>query len=182
MNKRSVDSYVRFSGYNSLEKQTNQTNYSSNYNDLPPSQVPDPNNNRFANPPPQPLNPEDESKAPHRVRHIESDKLHQLINDPNFRQNPRGPTKILVKVYTDWCGPCKAIAPKIEQMSIDPKYSDILFVKLNGEKITENLKRHINVSAVPVFFTFVGGKQYKDFIVGPDHKKILERLDEMANI
>ena len=110
MNKRSVDSYVRFSGYNSLEKQTNQTNYSSNYNDLPPSQVPDPNNNRFANPPPQPLNPDDDSKSHHRVRHIESDKLHQLINDPNFRQNPRGPTKILVKVYTDWCGPCKRMA------------------------------------------------------------------------
>lgn len=182
MNKRSVDSYVRFSGYNSLEKQSNQTNYSSNYNDMPPSQVPDPNNNRFTNPPPQPLNPENESKMPHRVRNIESDKLYQLINDPNFRQNPRGPTKIFVKVYTDWCGPCKTIAPKIEQLSMDPKYSDILFVQLNGERISENLKKHINVSAVPVFFTFVGGKQYQDFIVGPDNKKIVQRLDEIANI
>lgn len=184
MNKRSVDSYVRFSGYNSLEKQSNQTNYSSNYNDLPPSQVPDPNNNRFTNPPPQPLDQDDSKSGSshHRVRNIESDKLYQLINDANFHNNPRGPTKIFVKVYTDWCGPCKTIAPKIEQLSNDPKYGEILFVQLNGEKITENLKRYINVSAVPVFFTFVGGKQFKDFIVGPDHKKIIQRLDEMSNI
>lgn len=185
MNKRNVDSYVKFSGYNSLEKQNNNTNYSSNYNDLPgPTQVPDPNNTRFSNPPPQPLNPE-ESKQDlnrHRVREIESGKLHQLINDPNYHNNPRGPTRIFVKVYTDWCGPCKMIAPKIQQLSNDPKYSDILFVQINGEKICEKLKKHINVSAVPVFFTFVAGKQHQDFIVGPDLKKIVQRLDEMASM
>lgn len=174
MNKRNVDSYVKFSGYNSLEKQ-------NNYNEFQPSQVPDSNNNRFSNPPPQPLNQEEESKN-HRVRSIESDKLYQLISDTNYHYNPKGPTKIFVKVYTPWCGPCKAIAPKIEQLSNDPKYSDILFVKINGEHITERLKKHINVSAVPIFFTFVSGKQYKEFIIGPDHKKIIERLEELSNM
>lgn len=191
MNKRSVDSYVRFSSYNESDKQNNPTNYSSNYNDLPPSQVPDPTNNRFANPPPQPLD-QDESKQGiqggqgqqrnHRVKHIESAKLFQLLSDPSYHKNQRGPTKIFVKVYTSWCGPCKMIAPKIEQLSMENRYGDILFVQLDGEKICENLKKYINISAVPVFFTFVSGKQFGDFIVGPDHKKIVERLNEMSNL
>ena len=179
MNKRNADSYVKFSGYNSLEKQN------TNYNDSPtPSQVPDPNNNRFSNPPPQPLNP-DEGKqdgARHRVRDIESGKLHQLITDPNYHRNPKGPTKIFVKVHTEWCAPCKTIAPKIQQLSNDPKYGDILFVQINGEKICDKLKKYINVSAVPVFFTFVSGKPYQEFIVGPDLKKIAQRLDELSDI
>jgi thioredoxin 1 len=181
MSKRSVDSYARFSGYNSVEKQENPTNYSSNYNDLP-SQVPDPNN-RFANPPPQAMDQDGNGQqVRHRVREIESEKLFQLLSDTNYRFNSKGPTKIFVKVYTNWCGPCKAISPKIEQLSMNPKYSDILFVQIDGEKITENLKKYINVSAVPIFFAFVAGKQFGEYIVGPDLKKINEKLDEMSNI
>ena len=180
MSKRSVDSYARFSGYNSLEKQDNPTNYSSNYNDLP-SQVPDPNN-RFANPPPQPLDQNNDQSMRHRIREIDSEKLFQLLSDTNYRHNPKGPTKIFVKVYTNWCGPCKVIAPKLEQLSMNPKYSDILFLQVDGEKITENLKKYINVSAVPIFFPFVAGQQFGEYVVGPDIKKISEKLDEMVNI
>jgi len=178
MNKKNIDSYVKFSGYNSIDKQNN-----ANYNDIPtPTQVPDPNNNRFSNPPPKLLNQEESKQdlALHRVRDIESAKLHQLITDPNYHKNPRGPTRIFVKVSTEWCGPCKMIAPKIQHLSNNPKYSDILFVQINGEKICDKLKKYINISAVPVFFTFVEGKQYQDFIVGPDMKKIVLRLDELS--
>jgi len=193
MNRRSVDSYVRFAAYNESDKQNNPTSYSSNYNDVPTSQVPDPTNNRFANPPPQPLDQDESKQGPqqgpqqgqgqrHRVKEIESAKLHQLLSDPTYHNNQRGPTKIFVKVYTNWCGPCKMIAPKIQQLSLDQRYGEILFVQIDGEKICEKLKKYINVSAVPVFFTFVAGKQFGEFIVGPDHKKIIERLDEMTNL
>ena len=177
---RSVDSYARFSGYNTNEKQYNTTNYSSNYNDLP-SQVPDPNN-RFANPPPQLLGEDGSQQLRHRVKNIESDKLFQLLNDPQYQFNQLGPTKVFVKVFTNWCGPCKTIAPKIEELSNNPRYSDILFVQVDGEKITENLKKHINVSAVPIFFAFVGGKQFGDYVVGPDLKQIVSKLDEMSEL
>jgi thioredoxin 1 len=179
MSKRSVDSYAKFSGYNSNEKQNNQTNYSSNYADLPPSQMPDPNN-RFANVP-QPL-PKEEIAMKHNVREIDSDKLFQLLSDPNFHFNTRGPTKVFVKVYTEWCGPCKTIAPKIEELSVNPLYQDIMFLQLNGERIGENLKKFINISAVPIFFGFVSGRQLGDYVVGPDMKKIVEKLDEMSKV
>ena len=179
MSKRSVDSYAKFSGYNSNDKQNNQTNYSSNYADLPPSQMPDPNN-RFANTP-QPL-PTDDVQLKHNVREIDSDKLFQLLSDPNYHFNKRGPTKVFVKVYTDWCGPCKTISPKIEELSVNPMYQDIIFLKINGERIDENLKKFINISAVPIFFAFVSGKQFGDFVVGPDMKKIVEKLDELSKI
>jgi thioredoxin 1 len=178
MSRRSVDSYAKFSGYNSNEKQNNQTNYSSNYADLPPSHMPDPNN-RFANTP-QPFPTEAGPK--HNVHEIDSDKLFQLLSDQNYHFNKRGPTKVFVKVYTDWCGPCKTIAPKIEELSVNPMYQDIMFLQLNGERIGDNLKKLINISAVPIFFPFVSGRQLGEYVVGPDMKKIVEKLDEMVKI
>ena len=90
--------------------------------------------------------------------------------------------KILVKVHTDWCGPCKKVAPKIQEMSNDPAYSNILFVGLDGDKILDHpLKKFINISAVPVFFGFVGGRQV-DMIVGPDVAKIQKLCDGMASM
>jgi thiol-disulfide isomerase/thioredoxin len=187
MNKnRSTDAYVKFSGYNSIDKQSNNSNNKNIPSIVYPTQVPD-DNNRFSDKPPQ-ANPnisldESENKnSNHRLFEIVSSKLHQLISDPNFQRNPKGPSKIFVKVYTSWCAPCRMITPKIEELSMNPKYSDILFLKIDGTMICDKLKKYINVSAVPVFFTFFGGKQFDDFVVGPDLKKIVERLEKLSSL
>ena len=89
--------------------------------------------------------------------------------------------KIFVKVYTDWCKPCRQIATKIEELSMNPQFSDILFVQINGEQICDKLSPIINVSAVPVFFGFVAGKKI-DFIPGPDLDKIVGLCQYMSNM
>jgi len=119
---------------------------------------------------------------PHRVREIESEKLFHLLTNRNYHITPQNkPMKIFVKVYTDWCKPCRQIAPRINELSMNPEFSDILFVKINGEQICDKLAQVIKVSAVPVFFGFVGGKKI-DFIPGPDYEKIVGLCKYMASM
>lgn len=196
MSKKS-DAYVRFSAYNGQEKTQNTTGYSTNYQDTPrqaPAPRPTPQGGPQQSGPPQGGPPQggqqqggqQQGGPPQqsgRVKEINCDGLYALLSKPNYQFGPDGnPMKILVKVHTEWCGPCKKVAPKIEELSNDPAYSNILFVGLDGDKILDHpLKRYINISAVPVFFGFVGGKQV-DMIVGPDVAKIQKLCDGMANM
>jgi thiol-disulfide isomerase/thioredoxin len=187
--------YASFANYNN-NNNNNNTDLGSNYKKMGPEEPVKPLNGGIRpqdKNPPQPevqpdpklqMNPQHTQHHPnHRVREIKSEKLFELLSTPMYHFTPQEtPLKILVKVYTDWCKPCQQVAPAIEELSVSPEFSDILFVQLNGEKICENLKTMINVSAVPVFFGFVAGRKIGDFIAGPDVGKVVDlcrRMNEM---
>ena len=131
--------------------------------------------NVSASPLPQPFYPHTDQS---RVNHIDPDKLYDLLMNPkyHFIESQQQPLRILIKVYTDWCKPCKIIAPEIKNLSLDPRYSNILFVEIDGEKLTqhEKLASVLRCSSVPTFFTFKGGKQV-GFMTGI-------KLDEIINL
>jgi thioredoxin 1 len=116
-----------------------------------------------------------------KVREIEGPKLFNLLTDKKYATTKNGsPTKVMVKVYTDWCGPCKKVAPKFEEIAWDPKYSDILFVKVNADNMGKELKDLLNVGAVPVFFGFISGQKMA-MVPGADINKIIETCNELAS-
>lgn len=165
MSKRSVESYVKFSKYNGAADSSPMAMGDRFQNAPPPSQQPEPQDTN------------------HRVHKLESGRLFELLSNPSYHfTRDNTPSKILVKVYTDWCGPCKTIAPRIKELSNMDEHMDILFVEVDGEKICENLAKYINVSSVPIFFGFVSGKQFGDFIVGPDFPKIKKLCEAMSSI
>jgi thioredoxin 1 len=124
---------------------------------------------------PQPFYPHADQS---RVNHIDPDKLYDLLMNPQYHyvESQKQPLRILIKVYTDWCKPCKIIAPEIKKLSLDPNYANILFVEIDGEKLTqhEKLASVLRCSSVPTFFTFKGGKQV-GFMTGI-------KLDEIVNL
>lgn len=124
---------------------------------------------------PQPFYPHTDQS---RVNHIDPDKLYDLLMNPQYHyvESQKQPLRILIKVYTDWCKPCKIIAPEIKKLSLDPNYANILFVEIDGEKLTqhEKLASVLRCSSVPTFFTFKGGKQV-GFMTGI-------KLDEIVNL
>jgi thiol-disulfide isomerase/thioredoxin len=116
-----------------------------------------------------------------RVKEIDGVKLFNLLTNSQFHVTKSGSrAKIIIKVYTSWCGPCKNIAPRFEEISRDPKYNDILFVQVDGEKLGDNLGKFLNVGAVPVFFGFVSG-QNKGMVSGTNIAEILNLCDTVAN-
>ena len=80
-------------------------------------------------------------------------------------------TPVLVDFWAPWCGPCKAIAPLLEELS---KTSSGKY-KIGKVNIDDNqiLAGEFNIRAIPTILLFKGG-QVKETIVGMTSKKDLE--------
>jgi thioredoxin 1 len=63
---------------------------------------------------------------------------------------------VLVDIWADWCGPCRAMEPILEQLEHDVKgWAEI--VKVDASAETE-LVEELNVTSLPTFLIFKDGK------------------------
>lgn len=69
------------------------------------------------------------------------------------------PIPVLVDFYANWCGPCKALVPILEQLSkeADGKYK---IVKIDCDSSTD-LAKEYNVNVLPTLVLFKDGKEVK---------------------
>ena len=85
-------------------------------------------------------------------------------------------TKVLVDFYADWCGPCKMLAPVLEDVS--KEHEDVAFVKVNVDNVQE-LAAKFNIMSIPTLIAFKDGnmvKQTMGFMPKPELNKFLEVL------
>ena len=80
---------------------------------------------------------------------------------------------VIVDTYTTWCGPCKVLKPKLEQLSDDFMNDTVVFVEEDNEKN----KIH-NVEGYPCITMYVDGKKYHT-VLGANVNQIIEKLNEI---
>ena len=71
-----------------------------------------------------------------------------------FEKETKGPGLVVVDFFTTWCGPCKQIAPFIEQL--EAKYPEVKFIKVDIEK-NEDIAGPRRISSIPTFHFIVKG-------------------------
>jgi thioredoxin 1 len=80
------------------------------------------------------------------------------ITDDQFDQEVLGdPGTVLVDFYTDWCPPCRQVAPIVEQLCAE-NHGKLKVVKMDAVE-NPNAASSYQVSAVPTFVLFHGGKK-----------------------
>jgi len=79
---------------------------------------------------------------------------------------------VVVDFFTPFCGPCKHIAPILEEIA-EEKSKAIKFVKIDAS-LYSSLSASLKIQAVPTVFLFRGGKPVAQF-TGFRPKKDLEK-------
>ena len=98
----------------------------------------------------------------------------RIINTEEFNQVV-AQGAVLLDLYADWCGPCKMIAPMLDELS--KKYEgQVTFVKVNVDNDPEVAQR-FGVVSIPTLITFKDGQKVKQ-VVGFQPKPMLEKLIE----
>lgn len=96
----------------------------------------------------------------------------QIINEENFEQEISTGT-VLVDFYADWCGPCKMLAPILEEISEERE--DIAVKKVNIDECN-NLAVKYSIFSIPTMIVFQNGKETVRMIGYQSKRDILKRI------
>ncbi len=79
-----------------------------------------------------------------------------MSNKPTFADLIKGDTPVLVDFHATWCGPCKAMAPVLQQVA-EEVGKDAKVIKIDIDK-NRALAEKLQIKGVPTFIVYHQGK------------------------
>ena len=82
-----------------------------------------------------------------------------IVNEKNFETEVlKSDKKVVVDFNAEWCGPCKMLAPVLEEISEEK--TNIKFVSINVDE-NQNLASEYNIMSIPCLVIIESGKEVK---------------------
>ncbi|MCX7905252.1 MAG: thioredoxin [Elusimicrobiales bacterium] len=100
------------------------------------------------------------------------------ITDDNFKKEViESPIPVLVDFWAPWCGPCRMIAPIIDEIAA--KYEGkVKVVKINTDENPKSASEY-RITAIPTLLFFKEGKVIKEIVGVVPKEEIEKALDEL---
>ena len=101
------------------------------------------------------------------------------LNESNFdRELTQDDKPLIVDFWAEWCGPCKMIAPLLDEVARE-KVGAVKIAKVNVDE-NQSLSSKYNIRAIPALLFFKNG-QLRDQVIGVTSKKdLLNRLEALG--
>jgi thioredoxin 1 len=106
------------------------------------------------------------AKQKNKVHHADEDNFAELVLDSDV--------PVLVDFYAEWCGPCRMIAPVLDELARET--TDARIVKVNVDQSRELAARY-GVSSIPNLKVFDDGKVVDEQVGLASKARLREMLD-----
>ena len=101
------------------------------------------------------------------------------INETNFETEVLNSTQpVLVDFWADWCGPCKMLAPLLDEIATE-NAGRIKVAKVNVDE-NPTLAERFRIQSIPTLLYFAGGKVRNQTVGAASKKRIVDNLGALA--
>jgi thioredoxin 1 len=98
------------------------------------------------------------------------------VTDNNFQAEVLENDKpVLVDFWAPWCGPCRVIAPSLEEIA-DEQSDQLRIVKLNVDENQQTAAKY-GVMSIPTLIVFKGGEPAHTIVGALPKKRLVQELE-----
>ena len=87
-------------------------------------------------------------------------------------------TAVLVDFWAEWCGPCKIVAPILDEIEAE-NTGKVVIAKLNVDE-NPDVARRFDVMSIPTLILFKDGVEKKRIVGAAPKHKLLAELSEFV--
>ena len=105
-----------------------------------------------------------------QVTHLNETTFHEVVGASDV--------PVVVDFWAEWCGPCKAIAPILEEISTEQS-GKLQITKVNVDE-NPGLARTFDVMSIPTLLVFQDGEVKRKLVGAMGKSQLLDALDEFV--
>ncbi|GAC66777.1 thioredoxin [Gordonia soli] len=101
------------------------------------------------------------------------------VTDSTFKEQVLGSEKpVLVDFWATWCGPCKMVAPVLEEIARD--HGDKLTIAKVDVDENPSIARDFQIMSIPTLILFENGQPTKTIVGAKGKAALLRELDTVV--
>ncbi len=106
-------------------------------------------------------------------------KLLELTEESFEQEVLKETMPVLVDFWAAWCGPCKMIAPIVEELATE--YESKLKIGKVDVDNNQKIAMQYGIRSIPTLLLFKGGKVVEQIVGAAPKKTLLEKLSKHLN-